>query len=217
MYWHNKRQLIKVLFFIVGVFINSLGIVLITKSNMGTSQISSISYVVSLKFQQIDFGMATFLLNVVFLIVQMAILRKKIDIKIILQLPASFILGYFISVNMNILDVINLTTFLSKVICLLIGCVILALGISVEIAPDIVKIPGEGIVFTISKEMDIRFGKVKVIFDLILVITALLISIVSFNGVKGIGIGTGVSALVVGKMFNVFDMCLRGFYCKYLK
>lgn len=80
MYWHNKRQLIKVLFFIVGVFINSLGIVLITKSNMGTSQISSISYVVSLKFQQIDFGMATFLLNVVFLIVQMAILRKKIDI-----------------------------------------------------------------------------------------------------------------------------------------
>lgn len=118
---------------------------------------------------------------------------------------------------MNILDVINLTTFLSKVICLLIGCVILALGISVEIAPDIVKIPGEGIVFTISKEMDIRFGKVKVIFDLILVITALLISIVSFNGVKGIGIGTGVSALVVGKMVNVFDMCLRGFYCKYLK
>ena len=94
---------------------------------------------------------------------------------------------------------------------------VITLGISVEIAPDIVKIPGEGIVFTISKEMDIRFGKVKVIFDLILVITALLISIVSFNGVKGIGIGTGVSALVVGKMFNVFEMCLRGFYCKYLK
>ena len=41
-----KRYLI----FLVGLFVNSLGVSLITKANLGTSPISSIPYVLSLNF-----------------------------------------------------------------------------------------------------------------------------------------------------------------------
>ena len=41
-----KRYLI----FLVGLFVNSLGVSLITKVNLGTSPISSIPYVLSLNF-----------------------------------------------------------------------------------------------------------------------------------------------------------------------
>ena len=41
-----KRYLI----FLVGLFVNSLGVSLITKANLGTSPITSIPYVLSLNF-----------------------------------------------------------------------------------------------------------------------------------------------------------------------
>ena len=46
-------------FFILGLIINSFGVAFITKSTLGTSQISSIPYVLSLKFTNLSFGQTT--------------------------------------------------------------------------------------------------------------------------------------------------------------
>ena len=48
------------LYFTLGLVINSFGIAFITKSAMGTSQISSVPYVLSLHFTDISFGAFTF-------------------------------------------------------------------------------------------------------------------------------------------------------------
>ena len=56
-----KKWIYRYVFFILGVAINSFGIAFVTKSAMGTSQISSIPYVFSLEFPSISFGMWTFL------------------------------------------------------------------------------------------------------------------------------------------------------------
>lgn len=48
---NNKKDLLKrYLIFLAGLFVNSLGVALITKANLGTSPISSIPYVLSLNF-----------------------------------------------------------------------------------------------------------------------------------------------------------------------
>ena len=52
-----KKWIYRYVFFILGVAINSFGIAFVTKSAMGTSQISSIPYVFSLEFPSISFGM----------------------------------------------------------------------------------------------------------------------------------------------------------------
>lgn len=44
------EKLKRYLIFLVGLFVNSLGVSLITKANLGTSPISSIPYVLSLNF-----------------------------------------------------------------------------------------------------------------------------------------------------------------------
>ncbi|MDY6065848.1 MAG: DUF6198 family protein [Finegoldia sp.] len=215
MYGKNKT-LIKLALFLLGTFVNSLGIALITKANLGTSQISGISYVLSLKFENLSFGLITFLLNVVFLIMQIMILKSRTDLKIIAQLPVSFLLGFFVNISMGIFSFVDPNNFLAKVLFLLLGCTILGLGISIEVAPDIVKIPGEAIVFTIAREYKLDFGKVKVIFDIILVAIALVISLIAFGSVKGIGVGTLVSALLVGRIVNFFNGKLGNFYNKIL-
>lgn len=57
-------------FFMLGVAINSFGIVLITVGNLGTSPISSVPYVFSLAFPQLSFGMTTFIWNILFIMIQ---------------------------------------------------------------------------------------------------------------------------------------------------
>lgn len=46
----KAEQIKRYFIFLVGLFVNSLGVSLITKGNLGTSPISSIPYVLSLNF-----------------------------------------------------------------------------------------------------------------------------------------------------------------------
>ena len=62
---------LRYLFFTLGLLINSFGIAFITKSSLGTSQISSLPYVLSLRFP-LSFGGFTFLMNTVFILIQIA-------------------------------------------------------------------------------------------------------------------------------------------------
>lgn len=75
-----KNILLRYFWFAAGVVINSFGIVFITKSALGTSPISSVPYVISLRFSDLSFGVTTFILNMLFILGQ-----------ILLLLPASFI------------------------------------------------------------------------------------------------------------------------------
>ena len=78
-------------------------------------------------------------------------------------------------------------------------------GISVEVAPDALLVPGEGIVGAITERMGKRFGSVKIVFDVTLVAIALILSFCFFHGVNGLGLGTVVSALIVGRFVNLFN------------
>ena len=92
-----------------------------------------------------------------------------------------------------------------RLISLLVGCVILAVGISIEVAPDTLVVPGEGVVRAISQVSGKRFGTVKVYFDVTLIVIAVALSFLFFGKLNGIGVGTVVSALTVGKFVNIID------------
>ena len=85
------------------------------------------------------------------------------------------------------------------------GCAVLGFGISVEVAPDALLVPGEGIVGAITERTGKRFGSVKIVFDVTLVAIALILSFCFFYGVNGLGLGTVVSALIVGRFVNLFN------------
>ena len=73
----SKAELIRrYIFFIVGLFVNSLGIALITKGDLGTSPISSIPYTLSIGFTP-SLGMFTLYFSLLLIVLQLAILRRK--------------------------------------------------------------------------------------------------------------------------------------------
>ena len=62
--------------FLVGLFVNSLGVSFVTKANLGTSPISSIPYVLSLNFPM-TLGNFTILFSLLLIGLQLIILRKS--------------------------------------------------------------------------------------------------------------------------------------------
>ena len=88
---------------------------------------------------------------------------------------------------------------------LAVGCAVLGFGISVEVAPRVLMVPGEGIVQAIAVVTGRQFGNVKTAFDATLVSTALLLSLLFFHQLQGLEIGTIFSALAVGRFVDLYN------------
>ena len=67
------------------------------------------------------------------------------------------------------------------------------------------RVPGEGLVGALAQVSRIRFGTVKVAFDVTLVAISLTMSLVFFHRLNGLGLGTVISALIVGRFVNLFN------------
>lgn len=197
-------------YFFLGIIINSFGIAFITKSNLGTSQISSIPYIFSLEYTDFSFGLTTFIFNIIFILIEIALLRHDFEPIQFLQIVANIIFSFFIDVSMNLLSAFEPETIIVKLISLFIGCFILAIGISIEVAPNVIVVPGEGVVRALAlaiaiKKPKVKFGTIKIYFDVTLIIIACILSFIFFGELNGIGLGTIVSALIVGRFINLVN------------
>ena len=199
-----KNHLQRYFWFIIGVIIISFGVALITKAGLGTSPISSISYVLSLQFP-FTLGQFTFLINMIFILAQFILLKKDFEPIQLLQIIANMIFSVCIDISMNLLSWLTIDNFVVRLIALLIGCALLALGIAIEVAPDVIVIPPEGIVRVISTKLKKKFGTIKVIFDVTLVSVAVILSFLFFGKLSGLGLGTIISAIIVGHIVNFIN------------
>ena len=200
-----SRQIERLVWFSAGILINSFGIVLITKGALGTSQISSIPYVLSLQLPSISFGMFSFIMNMVYIVLQALLLRRQFKPIQLLQIVVNVVFSASIDVFMAMLSFYAPQQLFTRVLSAVAGCIVLAFGISVEVAPDLIMVPGEGIVAAISKVSGRRFGSVKVVFDVTLILIAAALSWVFFGDLVGVGVGTLLSAVSVGQFVNLIN------------
>lgn len=200
-----SRQIERLVWFSAGILINSFGIVLITKGALGTSQISSIPYVLSLQLPSISFGMFSFIMNMVYIVLQALLLRRQFKPIQLLQIVVNVVFSASIDVFMAMLSFYAPQQLFTRVLSAVAGCIVLAFGISVEVAPDLIMVPGEGIVAAISKVSGRRFGSVKVVFDVTLILIAALLSWLFFDNIVGVGVGTLLSAVSVGQFVNLIN------------
>lgn len=189
----QKRYLI----FLVGLFVNSLGVSLITKANLGTSPISSIPYVLSLNFP-FTLGNFTIFFSIFLIVLQLIILRKNFKLEHILQIPVSIIFGYFIDLTMILFSWVNPEAYIMKIVYLLIGCLILGVGVYMEVLADVVMLPGESFVRAIVLTWKTNFGTTKICFDVSMSVIAAVLSFVFARRLAGVREGTVIAALLVG-------------------
>ena len=110
--------------FVIGVFVNSFGIALITKAALGTSPISSLTYVLSLEFP-LTLGMFTFVINMLFIISQPLLLKDAFKPFQWLQILVNVAFSAFIDVGMALLSWFVPASIIEQGIALLLGCAVL--------------------------------------------------------------------------------------------
>lgn len=201
------NKLIRYIIFLIGLFVNSLGVSLITKANLGTSPISSIPYVLSLNFP-LTLGNFTIIFSLLLIFLQLLILRKNFKPEYYLQIPVSILFGYFIDFTMILLAFVQPESYPSKIIYLLIGCVILGFGVYIEVLADVVMLPGESFVRAIVQTWNREFGSTKVCFDVSMAVIAAVLSFVLAHRLDGVREGTVIAALLVGFIARQFGKAL---------
>ncbi len=186
------------LLLLVGLSIMAFGVAFSIKASLGTSPISSVPYVTSL-FTPLTVGTATITMHCVFILLQILILRKNYHPVQLMQLPVAFFFGYLTDFGVWAVQGITCNTYWQQWIVCLIGILLVAVGVSFEVKAGVVVLAGEGVVLAICKVLPkVKFGYMKVGFDVTLVVIACILSIVFTGRLQGVREGTVAAALLVG-------------------
>ncbi|WP_270460602.1 YczE/YyaS/YitT family protein [Faecalitalea cylindroides] len=180
-----------------GLIIMAIGVAFSIKAGLGTSPISSVPYVTA-KISGLSVGITTIIMNALFIIIQICILNKEYDWFQLLQFPAAILFGSTIDIAALFIDFISISSYWQQWILCILGIIFLALGISFEIQANLVTTAGEGVVLAICKVFPIKFGNMKVIFDITLVTLSVLLSIIFLGELTGVREGTIAAAILVG-------------------
>jgi uncharacterized membrane protein YczE/cytidylate kinase len=201
----NINFLKRVLVFIIGLFIMALGVSLSVKADIGVSPISCVPYIYSLKFS-LTIGELTIILNSLFILIQIIILRKKYNIFQLVQLPAVILFGYCIDIAMALSKNLQPSNYIEQLFLCLLACVILAFGIFLVVKTRLTYLPLEGLVIVISQTFKKEFGKIKISMDSLMVIIGLISSYVFLSQLEGIREGSIIAALLIGTLIKFYSI-----------
>ena len=195
---HSFDHLAKrIIFLCLGLTIMAFGVAFSIKAALGTSPISSVPYVTS-TISGLSVGTTTIIMNFMFALIQIAILRKKYDWFQLLQFPAAIVFGTMIDVAEYLLKPVEFSNYLEQWLLCVVGVFLVALGVSVEVMANLVTTAGEGIVLAICQVAPVKFSNMKVAFDVTLVCISITLSFIFLGHLDGVREGTIAAAVFVG-------------------
>ena len=196
--------------YLISLFVISLGASLSIKANLGTSPLICLPYVSSL-ITKFSVGEVMFVFTLIFILIQVLLLRKDFEKRQYLQLVIGTIFSFFIDFSLMLVSFINPVGYVEQMLLLLISCVVVAFGVLLEIQTEIVYLPADGVIVAISRVLNIEFPKVKPFVDTSLVVIAAVLSVVFLGYLAGVREGTVISAIIIGPIVKVLKKYLDSY------
>ena len=197
------------LFCAAGLILISFGVALTTKAGLGTSPISSIPYTLSLILPGLSMGTWLILFSIALVLIEIILLKGKMPAKSwISQLLISFPVGWLIDAAMWLLTPFNPELYLVKVLAVILGCVIIALGAYLCVSASLLVLPGDGFVQVLAQVTGKSFGGVRVISDTTQILIAAVLCLIFLHALVGVREGTIIAAILVGSIVKIFARIL---------
>lgn len=202
----SKKEIIKrYVLFIISLFFAALGVAITKRGELGVSPISSVANVLSCKFSALSMGTWLIIWNCVLIVGQVIILRKKFQMIQLLQVPLSFLFGYFTDFGMWCVSFIPVNAYPVRLLMVIAGVAVLAFGISLAVIANVIMNSGEAFVKAVSDTIHKNFGNVKIVFDISCVTLSVIMSLVLFDfSLVGTREGTIISAFITGVFVKFF-------------
>lgn len=197
----NAELFRRYLIFGISLLVIALGISIITRSDLGTSPITSVSYVASLN-TPLSLGTYFFFFTIFLIILQVIMLGKKgileRKVELLMQFPVALVLSVFTDFGMWITAAWMPELYYVKIVSLVAGCLVLAFGICLEVIADVTMISAEYTIQFATMRLKKDFGTIKICFDVSLVLLAALGSWLFSGRIDGVREGTIIAALITG-------------------
>ena len=171
----------------LGLVLVALGVALSLKSNLGTAPVSCPPAVLNLKWTAISFGTFTWMMHLLFIALQMAMRRKVLDIHYLLQLLAAFVFGYLCDACIWILNDVEITSYLMKIVLILMSVLLTAIGIRLEVIGKAWILAGDKVVDVFSEVTGVKFSNAKIFEDILLVALSAAFAWICFGSPFGHG------------------------------
>ena len=203
--------------YILGIVLLAMGSALMAKSNFGVSMIVAPAYILHLKVSEylsfFTFGMAEYTLQALLLVVLIVVMRK-FKWYYLFSFVTAVLYGFALDGALALADLVVWDALSLRIGALAVGLLLctfaIALLINTYIAPEVYEL----LVKELSQKWGKPFGRVKIAYDLLSLLLAVVMSIVFFGWwpLQGVGIGTVVTALVNGWLIATFSKWLnKGF------
>lgn len=218
----NKERIVSFcwqhLLLLVSLWIMTFGVAVCVRSMLGSSVISVLPYVFSSAGKMhtvpaLTIGQYTYIMNALFVVGQILILRRQFELVQLFQLLVGFVFGALIDFNMIITSWLLPTVLWQKALAQFMGCTILGTGIALEVRCGSVTMPGEGLPVAISRVTGAAFAKAKICVDVTLVVLGVCACYLFFGAWQWhiVGIGTLFAMFYVGMVVRIVGQHLGWF------
>lgn len=195
----------------LGLVLIAFGVALSLKSNLGTAPPSCPPAVLNLQWGAISFGTFTWMMHLLFIAAQMAMRRKVLDVHYLVQLAAAFVFGYLCDACIWLLHGVEITSYLMKIVFILVAVLLTAVGIRLEVIGKTWILAGDQVVDTFSEVTGIKFSNAKIGEDILLVALSAAFAWICFGSPFGHGEeivireGTLILAALTGLCMKLTD------------
>lgn len=195
----------RLLLLFAGLALMSLGIAVSTRSDLGTTTVSSLPYALSL-ITPFTLGTMLVAVNVGFLVVQMAVDRGDFRPVQFLQLPISVVFGMLCDAAVWATPWVGHSAYWQQWAWTVVAVLLLATGIAFQISAQTIMLSAEATVMVIARKIAAArgtgtvavFGRVKISLDVLMVASAAVLAIVFLGRLDGVREGTVFAALTMG-------------------
>ena len=199
--------------YIFGLFLITLGVAFSIKSGLGSTPVASVPYALNL-ILGIDLGITTLMFQIFLVCLELVLLRGDFKRKHFLQVFVSIIFGAFTSFSISLMSFVPpadnlMVAFLMSFVSVF----LIALGIFFYVPTNIVPVSVEGAIQAIAIVTNNPFPKIKIYFDVTVVLSSLILSYLFLGNFGSVGIGTIIGAVFIGyavKLIHSLNYRLTG-------
>ena len=201
-----KTWAVRFILYLLGLNLIAVAVVLNIRYDLGVAAFSSVMYAIS-EIYKISLGTASIICYLIFVAVQ-CILSRRVTVQYLLEVPLSFAFGLLTDLYDWLVPDFTAPVLLRAVLFIL-TMFVTGMGVFLCVKTNLVLTPTDGIVKTIADVFLFPFSATKNIFDLSLVAVSVLLCLLNHTPFYGIGVGTVLTAVFVGRIIRIYEKRVR--------
>lgn len=191
----------KLAIYLIGILALAIGSNLFLNAALGVAPSCSLALTFTFLLPG-SYAFYNFIVNA-FCVVIECILLKRFTKAEAIQLLITFIYAYAIKFTGLFLTGIHPISLPEQILLAMFACFVMALGVNLTVQSHVTVMPYEGFMKALSEKTKITFGTLRVIVDITITLTSILLSLCLLHSVQSVGLGTIIASCLTGFIVNL--------------